>query len=155
MKVFYRETNALWKKKKELKSFYSCMRTINPESPILWLPGYHRGRNLLPENNSIPALIKEPSFTPWVSKFRLDSTHTAYFYEQSDPASALEDGTQWIKLWWHNFTLKCIPKIIWAMDRWTICGKANMVTCLLKNSGDGFTVCIIKFFQLSVCFKFS
>lgn len=46
---------------------------------------------------------------------------------------------------WHKFTLKCIQKMIWAMDRWTLCGKANVANdncrmeavgleCTLQNS---------------------
>lgn len=154
MKVFYRETNALWKKKKraqKLLLLHENHKSWVPDLMVAWLPQGQESTSRKQQHTCFDqgALIYSLGIKIQTGQY----TYSLFLWTVRPWPSALEDGTQWIKLWWHNFTLKCIPKIIWAMDRWTICGKANMVTCLLKNSGDGFTVCIIKFFQLSVCFK--
>lgn len=78
------------KKKQELKSFYSCIRTINPEFPVLWLLSYHLSRNLPPPRQQHSSSNPGASIYPLVSEFRLGK-QSLFLRKVSPWLSALED----------------------------------------------------------------
>lgn len=79
--------------KKELKSFYACLRTIPPESSGHQLLSYHLSRNLLPPGQEIPILIRGHPFTPGVSTIQTaQCKHSFFLAEVSPRLCALEHG---------------------------------------------------------------
>ena len=98
------------------------MRTINPESPVLWLLSYHLNSHPLPQRWQ--RSFSDQGALIWVSKFRL-AVQTQLHSRKGEALA--ECFKEWGSMNADDtFTLKCIQKMISAMDRWTICGKANM-----------------------------